>query len=336
MNHKCQGLFKAAFHAGVFITLINADVHAAPALRPLLQTLTFLHSYRNTEQPVGAFPQRPPPPPTGFYSREHDPITAGTQRGWCRRSCSAKLWPVICNAPLETSPCTQNTEDENDDKQEQQMILCASGSSFCNIRQDNAASCRVIRAGDTPCTCIEQQDQGRLAGKRLCADTFWSLDGTVPEMEASYLVRAESRLPWSLCYCDFPSLCARVINATLMCWSCRFGDFMRPPIQVWQALPKRLSKGRWMAGECHIWTSSTESPFLWRQKVGKAVRSWSGLTFPCLCLVMQQPRRREVLQQAAALWDLKKKKRAGDENRKISIIFLKLKSTWQLFVPQVE
>lgn len=46
-----------------------------------------------------------------------------------------------------------------------------------------------------PVPASKHRDQTRLAGKRLCADTFWSEDGTVPEMEASYLVRVESKLP---------------------------------------------------------------------------------------------------------------------------------------------
>lgn len=93
-------------------------------------------------------------------------------------------------------------------------------------------------------------------------------------------------------------------------WSCRFWGLYAAAHSSAAGSSKccasletklKLSKGRWTAGECHIWTASTASPFLWRHKAGKAECGWSRLTFPCLCLVMQQPWQWKVLLQTAAL-----------------------------------
>lgn len=123
---------------------------------------------------------------------------------------------------------------------------------------------------------------------------------------------------------------AALINATLLCWSCRFGDFMRPPIQVWPSLPnvvlylekeKKTLKGQMNGGRVPHLDCLHSITLLVEAQSGKAVCGWSGLTFPCLCLVMQQPWQRKVLLQAAALKKEKFKRNTCDEMSKISIIW---------------
>lgn len=203
--------------------------------RLLLQTLTFLHIYGNVRQPVRALPQRPHPLPLDLTAGNMIPPLQGHQRGWYQqghRVATCNLFRSSLNKPLARRT-QKETMTANKNKQ---TILWASGSTCFHLRQNNTTSCSVISARDTPCTCVSHPPQTRLAGKRLYADTFWSEDGTVPRnggfLPCPCRIKAsmQSLLLW------LSIIVAALMNATLMCWSCRFGDFMQPPIQVRWAL----------------------------------------------------------------------------------------------------